>query len=94
MRSGSSGSSPSRSRGERALLLLFPNVFELWFLLVAALHRARPGFRWRTATVMIALGALLAVKELHEWALHGARLFDGISALEAIEMLRRSLLGG
>ena len=30
--------------GERALLLLFPNVFELWFLCVAAVHRFRPGF--------------------------------------------------
>ena len=33
--------------GERALLLLFPNVFELWFLCVAAVHRFRPGFVWR-----------------------------------------------
>ena len=33
--------------GERALLLLFPNVFEPWFLVVAAIHRFRPGFTWR-----------------------------------------------
>ena len=29
--------------GQRDLLLVFPNVFEPWFLLVAAIHRFRPG---------------------------------------------------
>jgi hypothetical protein len=75
--------------GERAVLLLFPNVFELWFLLVAALHVARPGFTWRAGTLAPVLVGLLAVKEVQEWALHGARLFDGISSLEFLDRLRR-----
>lgn len=79
--------------GDRNLLLLFPNVFELWFLAVAAIHRFRPGLAWRPPTVAVTLLALLAVKELHEWALHGARLFDGISALEAIDIVWRRLTG-
>ena len=40
------------------------------------------------------MAGLLAVKEVQEWALHWARLFDGITALEAIERVRRWLTGG
>jgi hypothetical protein len=80
--------------GERALLLLFPNVFEPWFLVVAAVHRFRPGFAWRPAVMAAVLVALLALKEAQEWALHGARLFDGISSLEFLDAVRRWLTGG
>jgi hypothetical protein len=80
--------------GERALLLLFPNVFELWFLCVAAVHRFRPNFQWRPAATVLVLAVLVTIKELQEWALHGARLFDSISSLEFLEMVRRWLTGG
>ena len=80
--------------GQRDLLLVFPNVFEPWFLLVAALHHWRPGFVWRPATAAVALVALTALKEMQEWALHGARLFDGISSLEFLDRVRRVLTGG
>jgi hypothetical protein len=72
---------------ERDLLLWFPNVFEFWFLLVAAVHRFRPGFMWRPTTVAAVLVALLVAKEVQEWALHGARLFDSISSLDAIDIV-------
>ena len=80
--------------GERALLLVFPNVFEPWFLTVAAVHRWRPGFAWRPATTVTVLAVLTAIKEVQEWALHGARLFDGISSLEFLDRVRRWLTGG
>lgn len=79
--------------GARWVLLAFPNVFEPWFLLVAAIHRFRPGFAWRPATLIAAVAGLTAVKEAQEWALHGARLFDGISSLEFLEEVRRRLFG-
>jgi hypothetical protein len=79
--------------GQRALLLLFPNVFELWFLVVAAVHVARPGFAWRPAVTAAVLIVLTAIKELQEWALHGARLFDGISSLEFLDRVRDWLFG-
>jgi hypothetical protein len=79
--------------GERALLLVFPHVFEPWFLIVAAIHRFRPGFAWRPATVAAVLIGLTAIKEVQEWALHGARLFDGISSLEFLDRVRRWLTG-
>jgi hypothetical protein len=74
--------------------LLFPNVFEFWFLAVAALHRFRPGFDWTPVRLVVALVVLTCLKEAHEWALHGGRIFDGISSLEALDILWRWLGGG
>ena len=61
---------------ERALLLVFPNVFEPWFLLVAALHHRREPIRWTAPRLALALAAVTAAKEVQEWVLHGARLLD------------------
>jgi hypothetical protein len=80
--------------GDRMLLLAFPNVFEPWFLVVAAIHHWRPGFSWRPATLTAVLAVLVAIKEVQEWALHGARLFDGISSLEFLDRVRTWLTGG
>lgn len=80
--------------GARELLLVFPNVFEPWFLLVALLHHRWNPVPWTTGRLAVALTGLLAVKELQEWALHWARLFDGITALEAIDRAWRWLGGG
>lgn len=79
--------------GVRETLLLFPNVFEFWFLLVAALgcDRIERWSRPRTAVVLIVLAGL---KEAQEWALHGARLFDGITALGFLDLVWRRLTGG
>lgn len=80
--------------GDRAVLLLFPNVFEFWFLLVLVVRRWWPGYTWRPASLALALAVLTGFKELHEWALHGGRIFDGISSLDFIDLVRRWLTGG
>lgn len=79
--------------GERMLLLVFPNVFELWFLLVAAAGPARVA-SWSGHRLVVVLLALTAVKEVQEWAIHGARLFDRISSLEFLDLVRRAITGG
>ena len=79
--------------GDRALLLAFPNVFEFWFLLVAAVGPARVA-SWSVAQLGIVLLTLTLAKEAQEWAIHGARLFDGISSLEFLDRVRRGLTGG
>lgn len=79
--------------GERTLLLAFPNVFEFWFLLVAAVGDDRVA-RWRPLPIAALILLLTAAKLAQEWALHGARLFDGIGALEAIDLVWRRLTGG
>ena len=78
---------------ERAVLLLFPNVFEFWFILVAALGAARVS-GWSRARLALAIALLTALKEFQEWALHGARLFDSIGALEFVDLVWRRLTGG
>jgi hypothetical protein len=79
--------------GDRTLLFLFPNVFEVWFLAVAAIHHFRPGFHWSRLRLTVALVALTAVKELQEWSLHVGRVFDGVSSLDALAGLWRWLTG-
>lgn len=79
---------------ERLVLLLFPNVFETWFLLVALLHHRQRPVRWTPGRLAVALAGVTAVKLVQEWALHGARVFDGISSLEFLDEVRRLLTGG
>jgi hypothetical protein len=79
--------------GERGLLLLFPNVFEFWFLVVAAVGPTRVA-AWTVRRLVACLVALTALKEVQEWALHGARMFDAVSSLEFLELVWRRLTGG
>lgn len=79
--------------GERAVLLLFPNVFEFWFLFIAARHHVRPGFAWTRTRLAVVLVPLLVAKEFQEWALHWARLFDEITFLDALDEVRGWLFG-
>ena len=79
--------------GDRAILLLFPNVFEFWFLLVAAVGPDRVA-GWSAARYALSLVLLTVAKEVQEWTLHGARLFDGISSVQFLELVWRRLTGG
>lgn len=79
---------------DRLLLLLFPNVFEPWFLLVAVLHHRAEPVHWNPARLALALGTVTALKEVQEWALHGARIFDAYSTLpDFFDAVRRWLTG-
>ena len=78
---------------ERLLLLLFPNVFEFWFIAVAALGAPRVA-GWSTGRIAVVVVVLTALKEFQEWALHGAKLFDSIGALEFVELVWLRLTGG
>lgn len=73
-------------------LLLFPNLFEFWFLAVAFTLRYRPSFAWTPGRSAAALLVLGVAKEAQEWALHVGRLFDGFSFLDALDAIRRALL--
>jgi len=77
---------------ERMVLLLFPNAFEFWFIAVAALGDARIA-SWSRVRLAIVLIVATGLKEVQEWALHGARLFDGIGTLEALDLVWRRLTG-
>jgi hypothetical protein len=78
--------------GDRALLLLFPNVFEFWFLLVALVGADRMA-DWSAVRYAASLALLTMAKETQEWAIHGARLFDGISSLDFLDLVAWWLTG-
>ncbi|MBA4181468.1 MAG: hypothetical protein C0506_12830 [Anaerolinea sp.] len=71
--------------GERWTLLLFPNVFEFWFLFVAGAQRWWPEFRYRAGPIAAVLGPLAVLKLFQEYALHVGRWLDDFTAREAVE---------
>jgi hypothetical protein len=73
--------------GARGVLLLFPNVFEFWFLFVASLPHWRPAFRYSRANLAIALGALTAAKFTQEYVLHWNRVLDRFSTIDLLNAL-------
>lgn len=79
--------------GERMLLIVFPNVFELWFLLVALVHRLDRRPDWTVPQTVTTLLVLLVLKETQEVAIHGLKLFDGISAVGAVDLIVRWITG-
>lgn len=74
-------------------LLLFPNLLEFWFLVVAAQLLVAPGFRWTWRRALVVGLPVLAAKEAQEWALHAARLFDSFTFFDALRWLRERLPG-
>ncbi len=73
--------------GERWVLMLFPNVFEFWFLFVAFTKRWWRGFSWRPRATALALAGATAAKLFHEYTLHVGRWFDSFTARDVVEWL-------
>ncbi|HEU5205723.1 MAG TPA: hypothetical protein VFU17_15635 [Candidatus Limnocylindrales bacterium] len=71
--------------GARISLVLFPNVFEIWFLVVAGLHAIGRNVAWKAPQLVAVLAVALLAKEVQEWAIHGARLFDNMSSLKVLD---------
>ena len=79
--------------GDRLVLLVFPNVFEFWFIAIAAWHHYRPGASLGARPAAIALVALLLGKEAQEYFLHYDRFLDQFSAFDAVSGIWRLLTG-
>jgi hypothetical protein len=71
----------------RDVLLAFPNLFEFWFLLVAAKHQ----FGWQESLkgrrLAVVVLALVALKLFQEYAIHYQRWLDSFTATEAVEAI-------
>ena len=78
---------------ERGLLLFFPNLFEFWFLFVAAAKQLKFEERLSERAYAAVLAVLLALKLGQEYALHRARLLDDFTTVEAIEAVWDWLTG-
>ncbi len=70
--------------GLRWVLLLFPNVFEFWFLFVAGVKQFRPSYQITPSRAALWLLPLLAAKELQEYALHGGKWLDSYVAVDVV----------
>ena len=70
--------------GFRVALLLFPNMFEAYYLLVLAARRWMPAYELTGARTAVTLGILLIPKLAQEYALHYARWLDNLVAFEVI----------
>lgn len=89
--------------GERAILILFPNLFEFWFIFVAGVKffgldaqwRGQPAarglvpYRYSASQLALVLPLLLAAKLGQEFVLHVGRWLDGFTAVEAVQWLWR-----
>ena len=71
--------------GSRAVLLAFPNVFEFWFLFVAAQRHWWKDFRYTAGNTAAVLGLLVPLKLFQEFALHVAKWLDSFSAADAVD---------
>ena len=77
--------------GTREVLLVFPNVFECWFVFVAARDHYRPGYDLTRGRVVAWLVALTALKLGQEYVLHGAQWLDDYIVTEVFADLWRLL---
>lgn len=87
--------------GSRTLLLFFPNLFEFWYLFIAARRQfgleqliplpVRVDGRWNRALAAVVAG-ILALKLVQEYAIHQAHWFDGFTTVEAIEAVWNFLI--
>jgi hypothetical protein len=82
------------SLGWRPAMMLFPNVFEWWFLLVLLRDRYRPGYVFTAARTAVWLVALLVPKLGQEYLLHGVRWLDRWVLSDVARTLWRRLIGG
>lgn len=76
---------------QRASLLAFPNVFEFWFVLVAARDRFWPDYQITGRRASVWLVPLIVVKECQEYVLHVARWLDQYTFFEFWTVLWHAL---
>jgi hypothetical protein len=80
--------------GWRATLIVFPNLFELWFLFVLFRDRFRPHYRFTVARAVGWSLVLLVPKLFQEYALHVAQWLDQWVLSDVVHTWWRRLTGG
>jgi hypothetical protein len=73
--------------GARELLLVFPNVFEAWFVFVAGRDRLAPGYALTPMRTALWLAGLTGLKLAQEYLLHAWRILDNYSLLDLLRAL-------
>ena len=78
----------------RTVLLAFPNVFEFWFVGMAARQHWWPNYELTARRTAVLLAMAISLKMLQEWSLHGAQVFDQWVATDLVEDWWQWLTGG
>ena len=71
--------------GTRWVLLVFPNLFELWWLFVVAATRFRPDYELTPRRTAFWLVVLLTPKLAHEYVLHVWRVLDNYTLHDVVD---------
>lgn len=78
----------------RTVLLFFPNVFEFWFVGIAAQRHWWPRFEMTHRRVAMLLLIATGLKMGQEWLLHGEQFFDRWVATDLVSDFWRWVTGG
>ncbi len=70
--------------GNRWVLFGFPNVFEFWFVAIAAQRHWWPDYEFTTRRIAVWLVVCTALKMAQEWVLHGGKLLDRYRAVDVV----------
>jgi len=73
--------------GNRPILLIFPNVFEFWFVFVAMRKHYWPNYEMTRQGIVKWLLVVLVLKLGQEWVLHGGQYLDSFTLFEAVEAI-------
>jgi hypothetical protein len=73
--------------GWRALLLVFPNVFEYWFVFVAGRDRLAPAYALTPARTGAWLAVLTGLKLVQEYVLHVWRILDQYNLMDVLRAI-------
>ena len=71
----------------RPILLVFPNVFEFWFVFVAIRQHYWPKYEMTKKRIIKWLLIVLVLKMAQEWVLHGGQYLDSFTLFEAVEAI-------
>jgi hypothetical protein len=78
----------------RTILLFFPNVFEFWFVGMAARLHWWPDYQLTRKRTSLLLLLALVLKMGQEWSLHGGQYLDNYVATELVADWWKWLSGG
>lgn len=70
--------------GNRWVLLMFPNVFEFWFIGIAAQQHWWPNYEMNPRRITAWMTLCLALKMTQEWILHGGKYLDRYRAVDLV----------
>ena len=69
---------------QRSILLLFPNVFEFWFIFVAGIRLFKPKYEINWPRAALWLVPLLILKEFQEYVLHQGQWLEQYRAVDVV----------